>query len=334
MGGSTEPRYRNIPPHQASIKSEVFMLKSLAFVSLLATAAAATAQSADTTAAPEQAPAPIVRSYQSSPAPQADPSQDPNGPGGPPPYSNGAPMRRSRRPGLNSPDTRPHIIDTQPISGVWLRSTSATTYKTISATPQRAEIRLEHGILNVNVHQPAQHSEILVDLPGGQASLLKDGLYTFNGDTSTIRVLHGEAAAFPGPAGTSEKDIKVKESHQLAFTPAPPAPGSNATTAPTAGFRPKSVEAYPYELAADLLPADSSDGNAYANASGPGYGYGYGDDGPYGYPYYAGPFGYPYGYGYPYGLYPYVGFGYGYYGGFHGGYYGGRGFGGGRGFRR
>ncbi len=43
-----------------------------------------------------------------------------------------------------------------------------------------------------------RNSELLVDLPGGQVSLLKDGFYTFNADTQTVRVLKGEADAYPG----------------------------------------------------------------------------------------------------------------------------------------
>ena len=218
------------------------------------------------------------------------------------------------------------IQDSQPVAGVWLRSRSTSAIKVISATPQGTEIRVEHGVLNVSVHHPSQHISILVDLPEGQTSLLKDGLYTFNADTNTVRVLRGEAAAFPAAKGhpvatlvsADEKGIKVKEDHQISFVPSA-TPGAD---------RIKSVDAYPYELATDLLPA-SGDGRQYANVSG--------EDGPYGYayPYYAGGWGYPYGYypgywgyGYPYGY----AIGIGYYGGF--GYSGG--FGGyrGGGFRR
>jgi hypothetical protein len=210
------------------------------------------------------------------------------------------------------------IVETQPVAGVWLRSRSTAVVRTISATPQGTEIKVEKGVLNVNVHQPAQHIEILIDLPGGQTSLVKDGLYTFNADTNTVRVLRGEAAAFPNGLRTvaaegkdaHDKGIKVKEDHELSFV---------ASTVPGAE-RIKAVEAYPYELGTDLLPA-GGDGRQYADVSG--------EDGPYGYPYpyYAGvyPYGfypgyYPgyWGYGYPYGY----GIGFAYYGGF-GGYRGG-----------
>lgn len=287
------------------------MLRFLALISLLTTAAL-NAQSANPASAGDPTlstqPAPIVRAYQSNPAPQ--PNQTPQANPDSPTYpsDNRAPIvRRSRRLDLN----RSQLIDSQPISGVWLRSTAATSLKTISATPQTTEILLERGILNVSVHHPSDHAEILIDLPGGQTSLLKDGLYTFNADTNTVRVLHGEAAAFPASAsgttnnanataGKPVKAIKIKEAHQLSFT---------STSGGLMSF-----EAYPFELTADLLPIDNGDSRTYAN---------YSDEyAPYGYPYYAGALGYPYSYGYPYGFYPYS-IGFGYFGGFHGGYRGG-----------
>lgn len=261
------------------------MLKSLMLLSLAATVTLASAQSAEPAPAPQQ-PAPIVRSYQQH----------------------------------HFHNQQDQIVESQPISGVWLRSESTSVLKTITATPQRTEIRLDRGRLNVDVHHPAEHAEILVDLPGGQTSLFKDGLYTFNADTNTVRVLHGEAAAWPGPivVNANTKPIKIKEDHQLALVAA------------TDGAKP--VESYPYELTADLLPMNHGDSRAYA---GGGYGEGfYGEDyPPYPYPY-AGLWGYPgfypgyFGYGYPFGY----GIGFGYYGGFHGYGYG-RGFYGG-GYRR
>ena len=260
------------------------MFKSLTLVSLLATFTAASAQSPN---APEQdtaatsQPAPIIRRYQ----------------------SNGTAMHRLHR-------EQAQITESQPTPGIWLRSESTSTVTTVSATPQRTEIRLDHGRLNVNIHQPSQHSEILIDLPGGQTSLLKDGLYTFNADTNTLRVLRGEAAAWPGPitASADTKAIKVKEDHQLSLIAA------------TAG-RPsemKSVEAYPYELIADLLPLGNSGDRAYADGE---YVAGYERDYPRyerPYPYFASAWGYPgyYGYGYPFAY----GIGFRYYGGFRGGY--------------
>lgn len=274
------------------------MHKSLTLLSLAATLTLANAQAPDaaTQAASEQSqpPAPIVRSYQSS-------SYQPGG-------------YQQRRGAWHQSD---QITESQPTAGVWLRSESTSVLKVVSATAQRTEVRLERGLLNVTVHQPAQHSEILVDLPGGQTSLLKDGLYTFNADTNTVRVLRGEAAYL----GADAKPVKIKEDHQLSLVAA-------------AGGKPRRLkpdEAYPYELAADLLPPDSHGdrlygggyaGEGYVEGGYAGYYPGY-YAGYYDYPFYSGLWGYPYGYypgfyGYPFGY----GIGIGYYGrfGYHGGF--------------
>jgi len=251
------------------------MLKSLTLLSLTTAITLANAQAPQAASDESQPPAPIVRSY------------------------------LQHRP-WRQPD---RIVESQPTPGVWLRSESTSVLKTISATPQRTEIRLDHGRLNVDIHQPAQHSEILIDLPGGQTSLLqvsllKDGLYTFNADTDTVRVLRGEAAYLgPVAADATAKPIKIKEDHQLSIV--------GATASQPAEL--KSVEAYPYELTADLLPPDNHGEPDYPRYAGdyPPYEYPY--------PYYAGAWGYPYsfypayyGYGYPFAY----GIGIGYYGGF------------------
>ncbi|HEX5283032.1 MAG TPA: hypothetical protein VFW30_02845 [Bryocella sp.] len=196
-----------------------------------------------------------------------------------------------------------------PIEGVILRVGPQSTVQEVSSTPEKLELRVEHGLANVNVHKPAKDTLVLVDLPGGQTQILKDGLYTFNAETNTARVLKGEALAFPADAA-NEKPIKVKEYHKVVYS--------------GADVRPH--EFVPYEAAADLLPGRGYDRGREAE---PGYGYGRGFGyGPYGdgfYPYYA--YGYP-GWGYPYGFYPYgygfypygLGLGFTYFGGFHGGY--------------
>ena len=201
----------------------------------------------------------------------------------------------------------PQVNSTQPIPGVWLRSESGASLKTVSADANGTEIRVEHGKANVQVFHPAGNTQILVDLPGGQTSLIKDGLYTFNADTDTVAVVRGEMDAYPG-GNNQSKPIKVKEDHELALT------GNT-----------KPVEVDPRQIAADILPGQRGMGEDYnGNGYGPGYGYGAYGDGPYyppyPYPYYAYGWGNPYyGYGYPFGF----GLGFGYYGGFRGGYGGG-----------
>ena len=220
------------------------------------------------------------------------------------PYQNGYPQNR--------PDDASTVNNSQPEQGVLLRYKRNSSVHTVGTDAGRTELRVDHGIANVDVYNPVSRGLVLVDLPGGQVELLKNGLYTFNADTNTVRVMHGEADAFPG-AVSGQKPIKVKENHQLSF----------------AGPHIRSTSFDEYQASADLLPIPRS---AYTSGYGePGYGgygpYGYG---PYGYPYFA--YGYPfwgYGYGFGFGYGGYYRGGYGYGGGFRGGY---GGYGGGGGF--
>lgn len=196
-------------------------------------------------------------------------------------------------------------VQATPIQGVILRVGAHSNVQEVSSDAQKLELRVERGLANINVHKPAKGTLILVDLPGGQTQILKDGLYTFNAETNTARVLKGEALAFPADAAGA-KPIKVKEFNKVVYN------GTNV--------RPQQF--IPYEASVDVLPGPAVQGGRTAPAFG-GYS-------PYGvgfYPYYA--YGYPWAWGYlypyyPYGFYPYgVGVGFGYYGGFHGGYHGG-----------
>jgi hypothetical protein len=193
------------------------------------------------------------------------------------------------------------VITTEPMRGVWLRSEPNGSTRVVSTTANATEIRVEHGRANVQVYHPVEHAQITVDLPGGKVDLLKDGFYTFNAETNTVRVLHGEAASYVGGA-TNAKPIKVKEDHEYAFN-----------------GKPSEV---PYdEIGTDVLQGGGpgAHGDGYGAGYGPGYGpYG---DGFYGYPYPYYAYGYPYPYGYPFGF----GLGFGYYGGYYGGFRGGYG---------
>lgn len=197
------------------------------------------------------------------------------------------------------------VASAQPAAGIYLRVAPGSAVRAVSIDPRRAEFKVERGLVNLSVHGPAKDQLILVDLPGGQVQPLKDGFYSFNAATNTVRTFRGEADAFTG-TDTSAKPVKVKEQHAVTF------PQAGTTVAKL-----RSVEFYPYEARTDVIPnpadyARSTDGPRY------GYGYGYPGYGFYGdYPYYA--WGYPYGYyGYPFGFG--LGFGYGFYGG---GFYGG-----------
>ncbi len=203
--------------------------------------------------------------------------------------------------------TTHNTASAQPAPGIFLRVGRDSSVRAVAVGAENTELKVEHGLINISVHHPANGAQILVDLPGGQTSLLKDGLYTVNATTNTVRVLRGEAIAFP----PNQKRIKVKEDHAVVIN------GPNIHP----------FEFDPREARADLIPyapgPNGDGGYAPGGGYGPGYpGYGfYGD----GYPYYAYgyPYGYPYVYGYPYGFYGYpfaVGLGFGFYGG---GFYGG-----------
>jgi len=226
-------------------------------------------------------------------------------------------------PQYSAPNHQSHImqaaptgpfVESEPAPGVAVRSEHPV--QTVSADAHRVELRLDHGRANVMVHDPSADTLILVDLPGGQTQLLKNGLYTFNADTNTVRVLHGEADAFLGATGNP---LKVKEEEQIILT-------SNA----------QATHFDRYYARQDFLAPSANDATnqqqptgepAYGAAPPPVYGYAApGYYGPYGDGYYANP--YPY-YAYDWGWgwgYPFFGFGWGgYYGGYRGGYYGYRG---------
>ena len=272
------------------------MSRSIALLFVLASSCfAIQAQSAGTagsgTSPDVQAPAPVVRAY-----PSADGSSNAG-------YGSGVQDNR------NISDIS-QVTQTQPIPGVLVRVGANGSVKAISADSNGTEVRVERGLANISVRQPTANSELLVDLPGGQVSLLKDGIYTFNADTNTVRVLKGEADAYPGPIGPGVKGIKVKEYREVAFGAAP---GSI-----------RAVDVNPEEARADLLPVSGGNGEPARGYGYRGYGYVPYGDGYYGYPYpaYAGyAWGYPgWGFGYPYGYGFGVGVGFGYYGGFRGGY--------------
>lgn len=252
------------------------------------------------------AQAPIERNYADQSQAQAypQPTPPPNASGyGQAPYGS-APYGQ---PAPNNPPAPSPVSTSQPIQGVYVRAAQGASVQTVSANANGAEIRITSGLANIVVRHPAADVQIVVDLPGGQAALVKDGLYTFNAQTNTLGVLEGEADALPG----NHEPIRIKENHQFVFA--------------AGGGHPK--DANEAELRQDLLPPGpyAGGGSGYARGDGyygngyPGYAYGPYGDGYYGgYPYYAyGP--YPYGW---YG-YPYIGLGFGYYGGW------GRGWGGG-----
>ena len=271
------------------------MLAATALATVAAAGAAQAPQNQPDSGAVQQA-APIERAY---------PGQYPNGrlrePMGPAQVS-----QVSIGPGQTVSATRGEAV-AMPIEGVLLRVGPNGSVREVSSDQQKLELSVERGIANINVHKPAKDVLVLVDLPGGQTQLLKNGLYTFNAQTNTARVLKGEALAFPGADKSSDaKPLKVKENDKITFN----------------GTDVKPHEFGPYEARLDLLALP-----APPNEDGAGY-YGYRpySDGFYSYPYWVYDY-YPWAWGYPYyayGWYPYgIGLGFGYVGGFRGGGFGG-----------
>ena len=330
----------------ASNQVEVFTMPRLtiflplALATLSAVAQQAQADQAGQTTSLQNPPAPIVRS-----APDAT---DPP----PPPRWGQMPPNGSHRGNYLAQLTAGQVLtatngiaNAQPVTGVYMRVAPHSAVREISSSPQRTEFRIEQGVVNISVNHPQDGMLLLVDLPGGQVQLLKNGLYTLNAQTDTARVLKGEAKAFGNGAASSAKPVKVKEEDAITFPPV----GSTEAKLHTYEF-------YPFQMGNDLIP------QPYTMAEmdpGPGYGDGYSSYGYPGYGFYGGPYsvdpyyawggpwnpfwdgfygGYPFGLGIGFG---YGGFGYGGryrggYGGFprgsYGGGYGGGHVGGGGGF--
>jgi len=109
--------------------------------------------------------------------------------------------------------------------GIFLRLGNDSTVQMVSPDLTKTEVRLEQGRANVEVDQLYQQNVILIDLKNGQTQLLKNGLYTFDAATSTVRVFDGKANVYPGVnLQTDVKPIDVKSGHQLALNGEPAKP--------------------------------------------------------------------------------------------------------------
>ncbi|RXH57764.1 FecR domain-containing protein [Granulicella sibirica] len=109
--------------------------------------------------------------------------------------------------------------------GVFLRIAEDSTVQMVSPDLMHTEIRLEQGRADVEVDQLFPQNRLLVDMKNGQTHLLKNGLYTFDSGTSTVRVFDGKAAVYPGTnLQTDIKPIDVKDGRQLALNGEPAKP--------------------------------------------------------------------------------------------------------------
>jgi hypothetical protein len=106
--------------------------------------------------------------------------------------------------------------------GVFVRLGDNTTVQMVSPDLTHTEIRLEQGRANVEVDQIHPQNTILIDLKNGQTQLLKNGLYAFDANNSTVSVFDGKAAVYPGAnLQTDVKPIEVKGDHQLVLNGEP-----------------------------------------------------------------------------------------------------------------
>ena len=100
--------------------------------------------------------------------------------------------------------------------GIFVRLGDNSTLQMLSPDLTHTEVRLDRGRANVEVDQIYPQNTILVDLKNGQTQLLKTGLYSFDADSSTVRVFDGQAAVYPGANLQSNiKPIEVKGDRQI-----------------------------------------------------------------------------------------------------------------------
>ncbi len=103
--------------------------------------------------------------------------------------------------------------------GVFLRLGNDTTVKMISPDLTHTEIQLERGRATVEADQIYKQNRILINQPGGQTQILKNGLYEFDAANSTVRVFDGKAAVYPGSDYNADiKPIGIGGGRQLTLT--------------------------------------------------------------------------------------------------------------------
>jgi hypothetical protein len=111
--------------------------------------------------------------------------------------------------------------------GVFLRLGGNTTVELVSPDLMHTEVKLVQGRADVEVDQIYNQNVLLVDMPNGQAQLLKKGLYAFDADKSTSHVFDGEMNVYPGEdLRVNMKAVTVKGGHELAMTGEPAKPQS------------------------------------------------------------------------------------------------------------
>lgn len=103
--------------------------------------------------------------------------------------------------------------------GIFVRVGSNSTVQMVSPNLTKTEIKLEQGRANVEVDELYKQNKILVDLPNGQAQILKKGLYSFDTTNSTVSVFDGQANVYPGADLQADvRPIEVKGGRRLVLT--------------------------------------------------------------------------------------------------------------------
>ena len=144
-----------------------------------------------------------------------------------------------------------------PATGVFLRVAQGASVRLDDLNDTELKLEVTRGVANVAIHNSVKNAELLVDLPGGETAMVKDGFYTFNASTDTMRVLKGEAYAYPSDH-MSRKPIKIKEKHAIYYN----------------GPQSKVFEFDPSEVVGDLVPFGPPQG---ASMGGGGFDDGYGN---------------------------------------------------------
>ena len=95
--------------------------------------------------------------------------------------------------------------------GVFLRLGENSALQMVSPDLTRTEVALDHGTAEIEVDQIYPQNNLLVGLGTTQTRIEKTGLYEFDAQSRTIRVLDGKAVVHD----TAGKTIEVKSGHLL-----------------------------------------------------------------------------------------------------------------------
>ena len=101
--------------------------------------------------------------------------------------------------------------------GVFLRLDDNSSVRMITPDLTHTEIQVDRGRAQVEVDQLYKQNNIVVIAGSSRTQLLKQGLYSFDADSSHLRVFDGKAAVLPESAADNEKPVTVKGGKQLAL---------------------------------------------------------------------------------------------------------------------